>query len=97
MSTYIGLASWTDQGIKNVKNSGARFDAFRSLVEQKGGRVHSVYMTMGAYDLVVTYELPDDDAAAEVALKLAAGGNVRTQTLKAFPEADYRRLTAAAG
>ena len=94
MPTYIGLASWTDQGIKGVKDSGKRFDAFKALVEGKGGKVHSLYMTMGAVDMVVTYELPSDEAAAEVALKLGAGGNIRTQTLKAFDEAAYRKLTA---
>jgi uncharacterized protein with GYD domain len=94
MPTYIGLANWTDQGIKNAKDSGARYDAFKAMVEAKGGKVHSVFMTMGAYDLVVTYDLPSDDAAAEIALKLGASGSVRTQTLKAFDEASYRRLTA---
>jgi uncharacterized protein with GYD domain len=95
MPTYIGLANWTDQGIKGVKDSGARFDAFKAMVESKGGHVHSVFMTMGAYDLVVTYDLPSDDVAAEVALKLGASGSIRTQTLKAFDEATYKRLTAA--
>ncbi len=95
MPTYIGLANWTDQGIKNVKESAARYDAFKALVEDRGGHVRSFFMTMGAFDLIITYDLPSDDAAAEVALKLGASGNVRTQTLKAFDESAYRRLTSA--
>lgn len=93
MPTYIAFGNWTEQGIKAVKDSGKRYDAFKALVEGKGGKVHSLYMTMGAVDLVVTYELPSDEAAAEVALKLGSGGNVRTQTLKAFDEAAFRKLT----
>ncbi|MGF1561717.1 MAG: GYD domain-containing protein [Geminicoccaceae bacterium] len=94
MPTFITLATWTEQGIKDVKQSGARYDAFKALVESKGGAVRSLYMTMGAHDLIVTYDLPSDDAAAEVALTLGQGGNIRTQTLKAFDEDAYRRLTA---
>jgi uncharacterized protein with GYD domain len=94
MPIFITLSNWTDQGIKTVKDSGQRYGAFKALVESKGGKVLSFYMTMGAVDLVVTYELPSDEAAAEVALKIGAGGNVRTQTLKAFDEATYRKLTA---
>lgn len=93
MPTYIGLVNWTEQGIKAVRDSGKRYDAFKALVEGKGGKVHSLYMTMGTYDIVATYELPSDEAAAEVALKLGSGGNVRTQTLKAFDEAAFRKLT----
>jgi uncharacterized protein with GYD domain len=95
MPTYIGLVNWTDQGIKAVKDSGKRYDAFKALVEGKGGKVHSIYMTMGAYDIVASYDLPSDEAAAEVALKLGSGGNVRTQTLKAFDEAAFRKLTGS--
>lgn len=94
MPTFITLASWTEQGIKDVKQSGARYDAFKALVASKGGAVHSMYMTMGPCDMIVTYDLPSDESAAEVALKLGAGGNIRTQTLKAFDEDAYRRLTA---
>ncbi len=93
MPTYIGLVNWTEQGIRAVRDSGKRYDAFKLLVEGKGGKVHSLFMTMGAYDIVATYELPSDEAAAEVALKLGSGGNVRTQTLKAFDEAAFRKLT----
>ena len=97
MPIYVALGSWTDQGIKHVKESGKRYDAFKGLIEQKGGKVHAFLMTMGAYDFVTTFDLPSDEAAAEVVLKLASGGNVRTQTLKAFDEAAYRKLTAAVG
>ena len=95
MPVFIGLATWTDEGIKTVRESGCRYDAFKAMVEKHGGKVHSVFMTMGDYDLVVTYELPSDEAAAQIALTLGASGNVRTVTLKAFPEDDYKRLTAA--
>jgi uncharacterized protein with GYD domain len=95
MPHYVILTNWTDQGIRAVKDSAARYDAFKDMVRQHGGREHSAFMTMGAYDLVVICELPSDEDMAQIALKLAAGGNVRTQTMKAFSEADYRRITAA--
>ena len=94
MPMFIGLATWTDQGIKTVGDSGARYDAFKAMVELHGGEVHSVFVTMGVYDLGVTDELANDEAATPITLSLGAGANIRTVTLKAFPEDDYKRLTA---
>jgi len=92
MATYITLASFTEQGIKNVKESPARLDAARKLAEGMGGKFGDFFLTMGAYDLVAVTEFPDDAAAAKFALVLASKGNVRTTTLKAFPESDYRDI-----
>jgi uncharacterized protein with GYD domain len=62
-----------------------------------GGRVHSVYMTMGEYDLVLIYDAPDDAIAARLSLMLGRQGNVRTKTMKAFPEAAYREIVTSLG
>jgi uncharacterized protein with GYD domain len=92
MAVFLGSASWTDQGIKTVGDAGHRYDAF--TVGTHGGKVHSVFVTMGAYNLGVTDELPSDEAATQIALSLGAGANIRTVTRTAFPEDDYKRLTA---
>lgn len=95
MAKYIVRINWTDQGIKNVKDSGKRLDAGRELAKKFGCTVGDVYMTIGACDMVVMCEAPDDEAAAKFNLSLASSGNVRTTTLKAFPEDAYRNIIAA--
>ena len=95
MTTYIMLASWTDQGIRGVKESARRFDAAKKVLTEMGGGFQSFYLTMGDYELVAVYEAPDDAVAARFNLQLGMLGNVRTRTLKAFPEAAYREIVAS--
>ncbi len=95
MPTYISFASYTDQGIRNVKDSPKRLDAAKDLVKNLGGELKQFYLTMGAYDIVIVLDLPGDDAAATFALSLCSFGNVRTTTLKAFTEAEYRDIVAS--
>jgi uncharacterized protein with GYD domain len=97
MATYIMLANWTDQGIRNVKGSPERLDAAKKALKDLGGEFKTFYLTMGEHDMVAVYEAPDDSVAAKFALKLGAQGNVRTRTLKAFAEADYRKLIGSVG
>jgi uncharacterized protein with GYD domain len=97
MASYIMLTNWTEQGIRNVKDSPARLDAAKQLCKKHGAEIKQVFMTMGAYDLVVLVEAPGDEAVAKVALALGAAGNIRTTTLKAFNEAEYRQLTGSVG
>jgi uncharacterized protein with GYD domain len=92
MSTYIILANWTDQGIRAVKDSAKRLDAGRAALEAVGGEIRAFFMTMGGYDMVTVMTAPDDAAVARYILSLGRQGNLRTQTLKAFDEAEYRRL-----
>ncbi|MGH6855584.1 MAG: GYD domain-containing protein [Aestuariivirga sp.] len=92
MARYILLLNWTDQGIKNVRESVKRLDAARELARKLKCEIRDFYMTMGAYDLVVIAEAPDDETMAKFNLTLAMGGNVRTTTLTAFSEDAYRRI-----
>lgn len=92
MAKYIGLVNWTDNGIRQIKESPARLDGVRALAKKYGCELKDFYMTIGAYDMVVTMEAPDDDSLAKFLLAIAAGGNVRTTTLKAFPEDVYRKI-----
>jgi len=92
MARYIMLTNWTEQGIKNVKESPKRLDAAKALAKKFNGEVVEFYMTTGAHDMVVMLEAPDDEAAAKFALSLGSAGNVRTTTLKAFSEQSYRSI-----
>jgi uncharacterized protein with GYD domain len=92
MVTAVMLLNWTDHGIKNVKESPKRLDGVKKLAKDMGGEVKSFYMTLGVYDLVLIVDMPNNDKLASFGLKLGSLGNVRSTTLKAFPEDDYRRI-----
>ena len=92
MPTYVMLASWTDQGMQTIADSPKRVDAAKKIMEEMGGQFRSVYMMMGAYDLLMIYDAPDDAVAARFTLMLGKLGNVRTTSLKAFPEEAFRQI-----
>ena len=94
MPIYISLVRWTEQGIRNVKESPQRLDAAKKAIEAAGGKWLGFYLTMGRYDMVLIFELPSDEVAATVALSVGSRGNVRTETLKAFPADQYRGIIA---
>ena len=94
MPTYITLVKWTHKGLENVKDSPNRLDKVKASVKAAGGAVKAWYMTMGQYDGVLISEAPNDEAYAKVILLVASGGSVSTQTLKAFPEDEYRKILA---
>jgi uncharacterized protein with GYD domain len=95
MTTYILLLNWTDQGIRQVKDSPRRLDAAKQALKEEGGEFKQTFLTMGPYDLVAIVEAPDDAIAARFSMQLGMLGNVRTQTLKAFPETAYRAIVAS--
>jgi uncharacterized protein with GYD domain len=95
MVTYLVLINWTDQGIRNVKESPKRLDAARKLAKDLGGEIKTVYMTQGSFDLALVAELPNDEQLACFVLKLGSFGYVRTTTLKAYTEDEYRKIIDA--
>lgn len=95
MATYVMLAHWTEQGMRQVKDLPKRVDTAKRVLKEMGGDFKAFYMTMGDYDLVAVYEAPDDAVAARFTLMLGMLGNVRSTTLKAFPEAAYREIVAS--
>lgn len=97
MSAYIMLCNWTDQGIRNIEDSPDRLDAARDLCRQHGADIAGFFMTMGIYDLVLLVDAPNDDTMARIAVSLGKGGNVRTITLKAFDENQYREIIGSVG
>ena len=92
MTTYVVLANWTDQGARNVKDSPRRLDVTKAALRELGGEIKSFFLTMGEYDIVMIYEAPDDAIAARFTMQVGMLGNIRTRTLKAFPEAAYREI-----
>ena len=95
MPSYLSLINFTEQGVKAIKQSPQRLDAAKQAAQAAGGRIIFFYMTLGQYDLAVLAELPNDEAAAKYLLSLAAQGNIRSNTLRAFTEDEYRGIIAA--
>ena len=91
MSTFISLLNFTDQGIKDVKESPRRYEAFKVMAEKLGVTVKSVYYTVGHYDLVVTLE-GSDEAMTAALLKTGSLGNVRSETLRGFPVDEMKKI-----
>jgi uncharacterized protein with GYD domain len=91
MATFITLANFTDQGIKGVKDSPKRAEAFKAMAAKAGVSVN-VYWTLGHYDLVVVVEAPDAATATSLNLAVASLGNVRTETLTAFSAEEFGRI-----
>jgi uncharacterized protein with GYD domain len=80
----VSLINWTEQGIKNVKETVKRAETATNEAERMGGRITNILWTQGAYDLVVTSEFEDEKSATAFLLALGATGNIRSQTLRAF-------------
>lgn len=97
MTTYIVLINWTELGARNVRESPKRLDAAKKLLGEMGGSFKSFYLTMGECDMVAIVEAPDDAVLARFALLLSSGGNVKTRTMKAFPEFAYREIISSLG
>jgi uncharacterized protein with GYD domain len=92
MPTYISLLRYTEKGISEIKDSSKRRRAAAKNIAALGGKLVSTYLTLGRYDLVAVMEAPDDETAARIALVTGQQGYVSTETLRAFPEAEYDRL-----
>ena len=92
MALYIILASFTEQGIRNVKETPKRSEAFKDMAKKYGVTVKDIFWTLGQYDIVAIAEAPDDVSITALGLSTGALGNVRTQTLRAFSAADMKSI-----
>ena len=97
MPTYAHLFSWTDQGVRNFRQTVDRVEAARKQWEESGLRVREIVWTIGQYDLIAISEAPDDETVAAAMLALGEVGNVRTTTLQAFDADEMRGVIARAG
>ena len=92
MVTYVVLTKFTEQGVRNAKESPKRADAFRQMAKTFGVTVKEIFWTQGRYDVVTIVEAPDETAAMSLSLSLSALGNVRTESLRAFSAADMATI-----
>jgi uncharacterized protein with GYD domain len=92
MAHYVLLANFTDQGVKAVKDTVKRAEAFRQMAEKSGVTLQALFWTLGQYDVVVVAEAPDDNTATALSLSVASLGNVHTQTLKAFDAEEMKKI-----
>jgi uncharacterized protein with GYD domain len=97
MPTYVSLINWTEQGVRNFRDTVHRAEDFRGLVKENGGQVRQILWTLGEYDVVGVVEFPDDEAATATLLQLGALGNVRTRTMKAFDAAQMTAIIQRTG
>jgi uncharacterized protein with GYD domain len=92
MVTYVVLAKFTEQGVRNAKDSPKRADAFKEMAKTFGVSVKELVWTQGRYDVVTVVEAPDESSAMSLSLSLSALGNVRTETLRAFSAAEMTKI-----
>ena len=95
MATYVLLCNYTDQGIRAVKDSPKRRAAAKEMGKKLGVEMKAAYLALGTYDVVLIVEAAADEAVAKWVLSLASKGNVRTTTVKVFPEAEMDKILAA--
>ena len=94
MATYVVLGNFTDQGIRNAKESPKRAEAFKAMPKTFGVTVREILWTQGRYDIVTILDAPDESSFMSLTLSLGALGNVRSESLRAFSAAE---MTKAVG
>jgi uncharacterized protein with GYD domain len=97
MPTYVSLLHWSDQGVKNYKDSPSRAADFTKLAESAGGRIRELLWTVGEYDIVTVVDFPDDETATATLLQVGALGNIRSNTLRAFNAEEIDAIIARTG
>ncbi len=94
MPTYVVLANYSDQGIRNIKDTLKRADTVKEMAKKAGVTMKETYWTLGQYDVVSVFEAPDDASMTALGLSIGKLGNVRTQTLRAFSADDMKGILA---
>ena len=94
MAMYVSLLQFTEQGVRNFKDTTKRASAATAAAEKMGVKVKDSFWTLGAYDVVLLLDAPNDETITAFALKLASQGNVKTQTMRAFPREEMEKILA---
>lgn len=97
MAKYVLLGNWTDQGVRDVKNTVKRSRAARETFAAMGVNAREWFFTLGQYDVILTVEAPDDETLTRACLALAMQGNLRTTTLRGFGEKEMEAIVDALG
>ena len=95
MPTFITFLHYTQQGMENIKDGPTRLEKAKEVFKAMGAEIKCFYLTMGRFDAAVVIEAPDDETIAKVTLTIGSQGNISTETLRAFPEDEYRKIIAA--
>jgi uncharacterized protein with GYD domain len=96
MPTFICFLNWTDQGAKGAKDAVNRYQRSKAIVEKLGGRMVSVYLTAGQYDVVITVEMPNGETMLKYVAAIGASGNARTTTVRGYTPEEFSKLAAEA-
>jgi uncharacterized protein with GYD domain len=94
MPTYVSLIDWTDQGVKDFRESTKRAEDFTKLVERLGGKVRELLWTVGEYDIVSVVEFPDEESGVAALLQVGSAGNIRSNTMRAFSAREMESIVA---
>ena len=97
MPAYVALINWTNQGIRNVRDTLQRADRADQLGQKYGVRMEHLYWTVGPYDLVGILEAPDEESVSAFALELSASGSVRTNLLRAYEREEMSSIIERLG
>ena len=92
MATYIALVKYTDQGLRQIRQTTERAKALINAAANLGVKIKDIYWTMGAFDAVFIAEAPDDDSVMAFAASMGSLGNIRTQTLRAFSAPEMNKI-----
>jgi uncharacterized protein with GYD domain len=97
MAKYVILGNWTDQGIRNAKDTVTRAKAARAAFEKMGMKWDAIYWTVGNYDMVLIVDAPNDETATRAGLATGMQGNIRTTTMRAFSEQEMEGIIKGLG
>ena len=93
METYMHFSSWTDQGIRDTRNSVDRATAAVDEMERFGVKIFEMFWTVGGpHDLIMVADCPDQETAQAVALRLGARGNIRPLAVRAFDRGEMAAI-----
>ena len=92
MPHYISLMRWTSKGLAGLPGWRERVEEGERTIEEAGGKLVGVYVTLGRYDVVEIFEAPDDDAAVEILMKLQRYGAEHTETLRGFTREEAEQI-----
>src|SRR3974377_2380350 len=94
MPTYISLMNFTDQGVRSVKETTKRAEAFKATAQKMGVTIKEIYWTLGRYDLVSIVEASNEEMATALCLSLCSQGNVRSETHRGFSAEEMNRIVS---
>jgi len=97
MATYVVLSTFTDQGLRGIKQTTKRAEAARAAAKELGVNMREIFWTQGQYDVVAIIEAPDETSLTAFELSLAGAGNVKSQTLRAFTKDEMEKILAKVG